>query len=125
MEPPGEGEIAVCRVRVVELALQGSEHRAVVAHGVPRLPLDSVHGFALHLNLRVPLRAVVDQERGVRAHHERRCAFDPEQVADVEGEAGLGRGDRLQWLELELRLDGVAEGLGRGDFHLGVVDVRE
>ena len=42
VEPPGEGEIAVDVVRVVELALEGPEHGAVVrCCGVPQLPLDA------------------------------------------------------------------------------------
>ena len=112
-------------VRVPDLALQRSEHRAVVTDGVARLPLRASVGDPRDLELRVPPRAPVEEERGIRADDDDGRAAEAEEFPRVDREPRDGGVEGLEGLELELGLDRLAEVLGRRDLHLGVVDVGE
>ena len=110
---------------MAHLALDGAEDRAVVADGISRLPIRAAVSHAPRLELRVPPRALVDEEGRVGGDDEGRGAAKAEEFAGVHGDARDGGVDGLEGLELDLRLDGFAERLRGGDRNLGVVDVRE
>ena len=110
---------------MAHLALDGAEDRAVVADRITRLPIRAAVSHAPRLELRVPPRALVDEEGRVGGDDEGRGAAKAEEFAGVHGDARDGGVDGLKGLELDLRLDGFAERLRGGDRNLGVVDVRE
>ena len=143
LRPSAEGEVAVHGVRVPHFALDGAQNRAVVrTQSAPRSPTRRPPlGDARELQTRGSTLIgahgpLVTGERAehVPAHpetcrlgvqHQRRRAFEPEELADVDRHASRRARQRLERLELERRGEGFAETLGGFDLDLGVVNVRK